>query len=65
MKEITGSDSEIIFVQPQDERTKDDPQVRCPDITRARELLDWSAQVTLEEGLQRTAAYFSRQADLT
>ncbi|HEY88491.1 MAG TPA: SDR family oxidoreductase [Thermoflexia bacterium] len=64
VKEITGSDSEIIFVQPQDERTKDDPQVRCPDITRARELLGWSAQVALEEGLQRTAAYFSCQAGL-
>ncbi|MEA3310370.1 MAG: UDP-glucuronic acid decarboxylase family protein [Chloroflexota bacterium] len=65
VKEITGSDSEIIFVQPQDERTKDDPQVRCPDITRARELLGWSAQVTLEEGLRRTAAYFRRQAGLS
>ena len=64
VKEIMGSDSEIIFVQPKDERTKDDPQVRCPDITRARELLGWSAQVTLEDGLRRTAAYFSRQAGL-
>ncbi len=64
VKEIMGSDSEIIFVQPKDERTKDDPQVRCPDITRARELLGWSAQVTLEDGLRRTAAYFRSQAGL-
>jgi len=32
----------------------DDPQVRQPDITRARELLGWEARVGLEEGLERT-----------
>jgi dTDP-glucose 4,6-dehydratase len=32
----------------------DDPQVRQPDITRARELLGWEARVGLEEGLKRT-----------
>ncbi len=56
--EVTGSSSEITFVHPTDERTKDDPKVRCPDITRAREVLGWEPKVPLEEGLRRTAAYF-------
>ncbi len=40
---------------------KDDPKVRRPDITRAREVLDWEPKVALEEGLGRTIDYF-RQA---
>jgi len=38
----------------------DDPQVRQPDITRARELLGWEPRITLKEGLQRTIPYFRR-----
>ena len=33
---------------------EDDPKVRQPDITRAREVLGWEPQVALEEGLRRT-----------
>jgi dTDP-glucose 4,6-dehydratase len=55
---VTGSESEIAFVEPQDVRTKDDPKVRCPDITRAKDVLGWEPQVALETGLQRTAQYF-------
>jgi len=36
----------------------DDPLQRCPDITRARTLLDWEPAVALEEGLARTISYF-------
>jgi dTDP-glucose 4,6-dehydratase len=36
----------------------DDPKVRKPDITRAREVLDWEPSVDLEEGLSRTVEYF-------
>lgn len=36
----------------------DDPQQRRPDLTRARELLEWSPTVQLAEGLKRTVAYF-------
>jgi len=36
----------------------DDPRVRQPDITRARELLGWEPKVDLEVGLRETAAYF-------
>ena len=37
---------------------KDDPKVRCPDITRARELLDWEPKVARSEGLKETLKYF-------
>ena len=55
---VTGGDSEITFVEPADARTADDPQVRCPDISKAQRVLGWSPEVSLEEGLARTAAYF-------
>jgi dTDP-glucose 4,6-dehydratase len=47
--EATGSKSEIVF----EALPVDDPQVRQPDITRARQLLGWEPQVSLEEGLRR------------
>lgn len=56
--EVTGSQSEIVFVHPRDERTKDDPMVRQPDISRARQVLGWEPAVSLEEGLAQTVAWF-------
>jgi UDP-glucuronate decarboxylase len=54
IRELTGSSSSIVYKPlPQD-----DPARRCPDIQRARELLDWSPTVVLEQGLQRTIDYF-------
>ena len=47
--EVTGSKSEIVF----EALPVDDPQVRQPDITRARQLLGWEPQVPLEDGLRR------------
>jgi dTDP-glucose 4,6-dehydratase len=47
--EVTGSRSEIVF----EALPVDDPKVRQPDITRARQLLGWEPQVTLEDGLRR------------
>jgi dTDP-glucose 4,6-dehydratase len=38
----------------------DDPKVRRPDITRAREILGWEPKIPLEEGLESTAAYFRK-----
>ena len=52
---LTGSKSSIVY-KPLPE---DDPQVRQPDISRARELLGWEPQVQLEEGLAKTVHYFS------
>jgi dTDP-glucose 4,6-dehydratase len=48
--ELTGSTSEIVF----EALPVDDPKQRKPDITLARELLGWSPEVSLREGLQRT-----------
>jgi dTDP-glucose 4,6-dehydratase len=47
---VCESDSEIVF----EARPVDDPQVRQPDITRARQLLGWEPEVDLREGLRRT-----------
>jgi UDP-glucuronate decarboxylase len=38
----------------------DDPRQRCPDITKARELLGWNPTISLAEGLPRTIEYFKR-----
>jgi dTDP-glucose 4,6-dehydratase len=62
--EVTGSDSPISFVTPEDERTADDPEVRCPDISKALRVLDWTPEVSLEEGLRHTADYFRPRLDL-
>ncbi|MEM5855441.1 MAG: UDP-glucuronic acid decarboxylase family protein [Candidatus Aenigmatarchaeota archaeon] len=54
VKEITKSDSEIIFLPlPQD-----DPKRRCPDISKARRLLGYEPKIGLEEGLKRTIDWF-------
>ncbi len=57
----TRSSSEIVMVQPKDERTKDDPKVRRPDIGKARRILGWEPQFSLEEGLQKTIPDFARR----
>jgi dTDP-glucose 4,6-dehydratase len=52
----TGSKSPIVF----EALPVDDPQVRQPDITRARQLLGWEPEVALEDGLRRTLASLGR-----
>ena len=59
--EISGSSSEIVFIAPTDERTKDDPQVRRPDIGKAKRVLNWQPQVSLEEGLRKTLEEFKQR----
>jgi UDP-glucuronate decarboxylase len=52
--EITGSNSKLVKMPlPQD-----DPRQRQPDITLAREKLDWEPKMQLREGLTKTIAYF-------
>jgi len=40
----------------------DDPHVRCPDITRAKNILGWHPQVGIDEGLRLTIEYFKKMA---
>jgi dTDP-glucose 4,6-dehydratase len=55
--ELTGSKSAIIYKPlPQD-----DPQVRQPDITKAKNVLGWEPKVTLEQGLEQTIDYFRKR----
>lgn len=58
VKEISRSDSEIVFIHPKDDRITDDPKVRRPDINKARQVLGWEPKVNLTEGLTETIAYF-------
>jgi dTDP-glucose 4,6-dehydratase len=55
---VSGSRSEIIYVNPGEDRFTDDPKVRRPDITKAKAVLGWEPEVNLRDGLQRTLEYF-------
>jgi len=56
---VTSSKSEIVF----EALPVDDPQVREPDITRARQVLGWEPKIPLEEGLQRMLPSEEREAE--
>jgi dTDP-glucose 4,6-dehydratase len=56
--EVTGATSEIVF----EALPVDDPKVRQPDITRARQLLGWEPQISLEDGLRRMLQANSRES---
>jgi dTDP-glucose 4,6-dehydratase len=57
VRKLVGATAPIVFHPlPQD-----DPKQRCPDIAKAKRLLDWEPKVTLEDGLQRTYEYFRAQ----
>ncbi len=57
--ERTGSGSDLVFAP----LPADDPCRRRPDIGRARQVLGWSPQVMMAEGLDRTIEYFRRSPD--
>ncbi len=57
--ELTGSKSRIVYKPlPQD-----DPKVRRPDISKAKELLKWKPKISLEEGLSRTIEWFRKSKE--
>ncbi len=57
---LTGSDSKIVFKQ----LPKDDPKVRRPDITKAKEILNWEPSIKKEDGLKKTIEYFKVRLNL-
>jgi UDP-glucuronate decarboxylase len=52
--DLVGSDSELVF----EPLPQDDPIQRRPDISKARQLLNWEPRIELEEGLDKTISYF-------
>jgi len=56
---LTHTDSKIVF----EPLPKDDPQVRQPDIRKARRVLDWEPRVPRSEGLRRTMEYFKAELE--
>jgi UDP-glucuronate decarboxylase len=52
--ELTGSTSTL----KHEPLPGDDPKQRCPDITKAKRLLDWTPKINLHEGLEKTIAYY-------
>ena len=58
--QVTGSSSEIVF----EALPMDDPKVRQPDITRARQALGWEPEVSLEDGLRRLVDSIQARAEI-
>ena len=56
-----STDSHIIHLPP----TKDDPSKRKPDITIAKEVLDWQPKVAVRDGLAKTVEYFRKELEET
>ncbi len=57
---LTGSSSSIAF----EPLPVDDPKVRQPDVSVARQILDWEPRVSLEDGLSKTIAYFQEKLEV-
>jgi dTDP-glucose 4,6-dehydratase len=58
--ELTKSGSSIVF----QDLPQDDPKVRQPDITKAKNILHWEPKVNRTEGLQRTVEYFKKKVNI-
>jgi UDP-glucuronate decarboxylase len=58
--EITSSKSKIVF----EPLPQDDPRQRRPDISLAKNLLNWQPLVSLENGIEKTASYFFKEMAL-
>ena len=58
VKRLTASKSEIIFSEKLPE---DDPKIRKPDITKAKQLLNWKPKIDLEQGLKKIINFYKKQ----
>ncbi len=54
IKDMTGTSSDIVYK----DLPPDDPEVRRPDITKAKKLFGWEPKVSVTEGLQKTISYY-------
>ncbi len=64
IKAVSGSQSNVVYLDYSKLPGRwGDPQKRCPDISRAKKLLDWEPQVGLEEGLKKTIADFKKRLE--
>lgn len=61
IKDLVGGTSKIVELAA----VEDDPQRRRPDITRAKQILNWEPKVPLAEGLKKTIAYFAKELKRT
>ena len=59
---VTGNTAGIIFEE--NSRSARDPQMRQPDITRAKQILNWYPNVDLDEGIRRTIPFFKQKLGL-
>lgn len=59
--DVLDADSDIVYR----DLPEDDPQVRRPDITRAKQLLGWEPTVSLDAGLERTVTHFQTELDVS
>lgn len=57
IKDLVGGRSQVEHMAG----VEDDPQRRRPDITRAKNYLNWEPKVSLNEGLEKTVAYFKKE----
>ncbi|MDQ7056805.1 MAG: SDR family oxidoreductase [Persephonella sp.] len=57
---MTGSNSGITFLPP----LEDDPKKRCPDISKAKNVLGWKPKISLDEGLENTIQYFKLKINI-
>ena len=59
IKNLTKSKSELTFLP----LPEDDPTIRQPDISKARQFLSWEPEIKLEEGLKRTITWFKKNGN--
>ena len=60
VNELTGNTAGITTIDRStlSDRVTDDPKVRCPDISRAKQVLGWEPQISLREGLTKSITHF-------